>query len=380
MRIAFYAPLKSPDHPVPSGDRQIARALLRALDDAHHDTLIASRLRSFDKHGDAHRQARLQRIGARMAARIVRRWRTTTPPPEVWLTYHVYHKAPDLIGPVVSRELGIPYVAVEASVTPRQREGPWARGHALAIDAIRRADTIICINPRDVNALRRIRGEEAPLDVMAPFIDVAAFTAGRDGARRLADDGRGIRLLTVAMMRDGAKLASYRLLANALAHLDDVRWSLRIVGDGPARHDVERTFQAFGDRVSFMGQCAPEAIAASMRDSDVFVWPAIDEAIGIVFIEAQACGVPVIGGVSGGVAAVVEPGKTGLLVRLDDPLAFVAAIRRLAFDRPLRERMGMTAAAHARARHDVPAAAAALDLILRRVVRARTASAAVHAE
>ena len=155
MRIAFYAPLKSPDHPVPSGDRQIARALLRALDDAHHDTLIASRLRSFDKHGDAHRQARLQRIGARMAARIVRRWRTTTPPPEVWLTYHVYHKAPDLIGPVVSRELGIPYVAVEASVTPRQREGPWARGHALAIDAIRRADTIICINPRDVNALRR---------------------------------------------------------------------------------------------------------------------------------------------------------------------------------------------------------------------------------
>lgn len=379
MRVAFYAPLKSPDHPVPSGDRQIARALLRALDEAHHDTLIASRLRSFDKHGDAQRQARLRRIAARMAVRIVRRWRMSTLP-DVWLTYHVYHKAPDLIGPLVTRALDIPYVAVEASVTPRQREGPWARGHALAIDAIRGAATIICINPRDVRELRRIRGDDAQIDVIAPFIDVEAFTATLDGPRRNGDDERGIRLLAVGMMRDGAKLASYRVLADALAHLNDVCWSLRIVGDGPARHDVERMFDAFGDRVSFAGQCESAAIAASMRDSDALVWPAIDEAIGIVFIEAQACGLPVIAGDSAGVAAIIEAGKTGLLAPPDDPVALVAAIRRLAFDRPLRERMGIAAAVHARARHDIPAAAKALDTILRRVVRAPAANAAVHAE
>ena len=85
MKIAFYAPLKSPDHPVPSGDRQLARSLLRALNHAGHDTLIASHLRSFDAHGDAQRQARLRRIGARIAARLVRRWREA-PPPDVWLT------------------------------------------------------------------------------------------------------------------------------------------------------------------------------------------------------------------------------------------------------------------------------------------------------
>lgn len=379
MRIAFYAPLKAPDHPVPSGDRQIARALLGAIDAAGHDTLIASRLRTFDGHGDPERQAQLQRLGARIAARIVRRFRTSKLP-DVWLTYHIYHKAPDLIGPLVTRALGIPYVAVEASVTPRQREGPWARGHALAIDAIRGADTIICINPRDVKALQRIRGEAAALDRIAPFIDVAAFTAGITDARHEAADERAIRLLAVGMMRDGAKLASYHVLADALAQLNDVRWSLRIVGDGPARHDVERAFHPFGERVSFAGQCTSAAIAASMRDSDVLVWPAIDEAIGLVFIEAQACGIPVIAGDSAGVAAVVDAGKTGLLVPLDDPLAFGAAIRRLAFDRPLRERMGIAAAAHARARHDIPAAAAALGAILRRVVHARAANAAVHAE
>jgi len=379
MRIAFYAPLKAPDHPVPSGDRQIARALLHALDEAGHETLIASRLRSFDGKGDAQRQARLQRIGARIAARVVRRLRTSARP-DVWLTYHIYHKAPDLIGPLVTRALGIPYGAVEASVTPRQREGPWARGHALAIDAIREADTVICINPRDVPQLRRVRGHGAALDVIAPFIDVKAFTAALAGAPHNADGHPGIRLLAVAMMREGAKAASYRVLADALAHLNDVRWSLRVVGDGPARHDVERMFDGFGDRVSFAGQCTSAAIAAAMGESDLLVWPAIDEAFGVVFIEAQACGLPVIAGDSAGVAAVIDAGRTGLLAPLDDSLAFAMAIRRLASDRALGERMGIAASAHARVRHDIPAAAAALDSILRRVVRTRSANVAAHAE
>ena len=62
---------------------------------------------------------------------------------------------------------------------------------------------------------------------------------------------------------------------------------------------------------------------------------------------------------------------SGVLVPVEDRLAFAAAIRRLANDPSLRQRMGAAAAAHVRARHDVPVAAAALDAILRRVVRAR---------
>ncbi len=48
MRIAFYAPLKSPAHPVPSGDRRIARALLQALALGGHETMLVSSFRSFD--------------------------------------------------------------------------------------------------------------------------------------------------------------------------------------------------------------------------------------------------------------------------------------------------------------------------------------------
>ena len=368
MRIAFYAPLKSPAHPVPSGDRQIARSLLRALQHAGHEAPIASHLRSFDAQGDGERQARLRRLGERIAARLARRWRTAAP--DLWLTYHVYHKAPDLIGPKVSRALGIPYVAVEASITPTQRDGRWSKGHMLVVDAIRAADTIVCINPRDVQEVRRVRDATAALDVLTPFIDVAAFTAGLDAQHGRARDDRDVRLIAVAMMRDGAKLASYRTLAAALAHVTGVHWSLRIVGDGPVRQDVEQAFGPFGDRVSFVGEQSAPVIAALMRDSELLVWPAIGEAIGVVFIEAQACGVPVIGGDSPGVAAVVEAERTGVLVPLEDPLALAAAIRRLASDPSLRERMGAAAAAHVRARHDVPVAATALDAILRRVVQA----------
>ena len=53
MRIAFYAPLKSPRHPVPSGDRQMARLIVRALEKAGHQVSLASELRSFCAEPDA---------------------------------------------------------------------------------------------------------------------------------------------------------------------------------------------------------------------------------------------------------------------------------------------------------------------------------------
>src|ERR1041384_5756112 len=75
MRIAFYAPLKPPDHPVPSGDREIARLFLAALRRAGHEPFLASRMRSFDGAGDAEHQARIAALNQRTAERLLRRWR-----------------------------------------------------------------------------------------------------------------------------------------------------------------------------------------------------------------------------------------------------------------------------------------------------------------
>jgi glycosyltransferase involved in cell wall biosynthesis len=360
VRIAFYAPLKAPDHPVPSGDRQIARSFIAALRLAGHDVALASRLRAFDAHGDAQRQARLRAIGGRLAERLVRRYRDGARP-DLWFTYHVHHNAPDHLGAAVSRALDVPYVIAEASVAPRQRDGAWAIGYADALAAVRAADTIVCINPVDVTQVRAARAAGARCDDLAPFIDVDAF-AGRAPRRSMPNEPA--RLVAVAMMRAGAKLASYRVLAQALAQLDDLPWTLDIVGDGPLRTDVEKAFARCASRVRFTGALPAPAVATVLRASDLFVWPAVDEAFGLAFIEAQACGLPVVGGDSPGVAAVVAAERTGLLVPPGDAVAFAAAVRLLLGDPALRERIGCGAFAYARERHDVHAAAAALGALL----------------
>ena len=137
MRIAFYAPLKAPTHPVPSGDRRMARLLMAALEAAGHEVTLACTLRSWDDGRRPGRAERLAALGARCADRLTARWRGT--PPDLWFTYHLYHKAPDWIGPAVSRRFGIPYVVAEASHAPKRAAGPWAAGHAAAEAAIRRA-------------------------------------------------------------------------------------------------------------------------------------------------------------------------------------------------------------------------------------------------
>jgi len=97
MRVAFYAPLNAPDAPTPSGDRLLARAIAAAFARADHDLLLVSRLRSLDISGDPNRQARLQRLGGRIARRLVELLEQLprAARPEAWLTYHLYHKAPD---------------------------------------------------------------------------------------------------------------------------------------------------------------------------------------------------------------------------------------------------------------------------------------------
>ena len=110
--FAFYAPLKSPTHPVPSGDRQMARALMLALEGAARVDL-ASDLRLYDGLGDASVQRNLQSLAKAEAQRLVlqapqRGW-------SAWITYHSYYKALDILGPLVSRALGIPYVLIEAT-------------------------------------------------------------------------------------------------------------------------------------------------------------------------------------------------------------------------------------------------------------------------
>jgi len=368
MRIAFYAPLKPPDHPVPSGDRQIAQLLLAALRRGGHEPVLASRFRSYDGGGDALRQARLVVLGERIADRLLVRYREFPEfTPELWVSYHVYHKAPDWLGPTVAGGLGIPYVVAEASVTPAQRCGAWAAGHRAAESAIGRADAVVGLNFQDRECVLPLLREPGRWVPLKPFVDSSTY--GRRGRR----DGGPPRLITVAMMRSGDKLASYCLLGDALSCLLDLPWSLEVVGDGPARRDVEIALAPLDGRVTWMGSLDQAAIAGRLGSSDIFVWPACSEAFGMAMLEAQASGLPVVAGAEGGVGEIVVSEVSGLLVPPGDTAAFAAAVRSLILDPDRRSAFAKAARRRVLLEHDISSAARRLSAVIDAVGHARTA-------
>jgi glycosyltransferase involved in cell wall biosynthesis len=352
--VAFYAPLKPPDHPVPSGDRRMARALIEALTLAGLPVELASRLRSYDQSGDPVRQRRIETLGGRLAARLLRRYAqpSSAGRPRAWLTYHAYHKSPDWLGAEVAAALGIPYLLAEASFAPKQRDGPWARGHAATECAIRAADVVLALTGVDTECLAPLVAPPAELRRLPPFIDPAPYRAAHAErqrhraalARRFGLDPQRPWLLTVAMMRDDVKRDSYALLARALAQVSDLPWQLLVVGDGPARPAVEAMLCPLGTgRSRLAGMVAEDALPPLFAGADLYVWPAVREAYGLALLEAQAAGVPVVAGREGGVAEVVADGQSGVLTPPRDPGAFAHAIRDLLMD-PKRRR-GMAAAA-----------------------------------
>jgi glycosyltransferase involved in cell wall biosynthesis len=173
-------------------------------------------------------------------------------------------------------------------------------------------------------------------------------------------------LIAVAMMREGDKLRSYRSLAASLARVASAHWHLVVVGDGPARGEVEAAFSGFGaERVRFVGAQPASVVAALLQSSALLTWPAVTEPIGMALVEAQACGVPVVAGRRPGTSSVVEEGATALLVAPGDEAAFADALQSLLRDDRRRETMSERARVYARMRHDIAGAARALDGILR---------------
>ena len=373
MRIAFYAPLKPPNHPVPSGDRRVGRELMRALTLAGHEVRLAARLRSWEGSGDQRQQARIELRGAALARRLIRGYEAQPEiRPDLWFTYHLYHKAPDWLGPRVAEAFAIPYVVAEAALAAKQANGPWSAGYAAARAAVARADALIQLNGGDRPGLLEVVRDSGRMVPLAPFLDVGPFAKARRRRRALALrhglDARRPWLLTVAMMREGAKLASYRVLADALGRLAELDWQLLIVGDGPASAEVAALFAALpAGRVRRLGTLKPRALPQLYAAADLYLWPAIHEAFGMAFLEAQAAGLPVVAGRERGVPELVREGESGLLAPPGDGPAFAAAVRALLQDGPRRAAMAQRAREIAAAEHDIGPAAARLDALLRRI-------------
>jgi glycosyltransferase involved in cell wall biosynthesis len=386
MRIAFYAPLKSPTHSRPSGDRRVAGLLMQALERAGHRVELVSTLRTYDAEGDAARQSTLREQGIAIGGRLAAQWREgpRDARPDLWFTYHVYYKAPDWLGPVASAALGIPYVIAEASHAPKRAGGPWAIGHEASGNAIGRADLVLCPTRDDIACLEPLVAGRDRIVLLPPFLDASPFRAalnarGENRARLAADRGLDPSvpwIVIAAMMRTGDKLASYRSLAGVLARLRDLRWRLIVAGDGPARARVEAVLEgATAGRNCYLGELALTELAAVYSSGDLCVWPAVNEAYGMAMLEAQAAGVPVVSCALRGVPDILEDGRTGLLAPAGDEAALAQRTRSLLCDAPRRAAMGRAAAEFAGGERSIEAAALRLNAALARFEAGRDAGA-----
>ncbi|MDE1463427.1 glycosyltransferase family 4 protein [Spartinivicinus poritis] len=359
--IAFYAPLKSPFHVIPSGEQRIAQLFWQACEKAGFNLVWADSLRSYDRSGDVTRQQRLAKLGERRAQRLIQRWQQlpTDQRPVLWLTYHLYHKAPDYIGPFVSQALNIPYVLVEASYAAKQQQGPWAPGLAASVQAIRRANSILSLNPGDIPGLQQVLGESERIHLIKPFINPVIVTENKNQLRQqLAKQWylpvTSNWLLTVAMLRPRDKQQSYQYLSGILSQLVDLDWYWIVVGDGKARTEIQDYFSGLTERIRWVGALSEQEVTEWLTAADLFIWPAINEALGMVFLEAQAAGLPSIAGAEVGVASLFDQKKpAGILLNTGQPSDFINAIRQLLLDQSGRELLGQRGIQHVAQDHSL---------------------------
>lgn len=136
---------------------------------------------------------------------------------------------------------------------------------------------------------------------------------------------------------------AYRLVAARAPHL-----RLVLVGDGPARAELEETLR--GLPVTFTGYLTGDDLANAYASSDIFVFPSGTDTFGNVVLEAQASGLPVVVTDKGGPQENLLPGRTGAIVPEGDATAMAQAMLDMAADPARLDAMRADARAYAESR------------------------------
>jgi len=327
--VAFYAPMKPPTHATPSGDREMARHLMAAIG-ARAKVDLVSELRVHDPVGDAAYQAAMQDLARGEIERLTASLAGSDV--ALWVTYHNYYKAPDLIGPSVCHALSLPYVQIESTRARSRLTGPWSAYAAAAEAAADAADVIYYLTDLDLITLKRDRTPTQDLIHLRPFLPT-------DTLPQQAIELNG-PMLCVGMMRKGDKLASYRIIADTLAALPG-DWQLEIAGDGPVRAEVEEMMAPFAPRVRFLGLLDRPALAHAYERAALFFWPGVNEAYGMVYLEAQAAGLPVVAQDRPGVRDVLLSGTHPMPDA--GPLALASVLEHLLRNPQERQKLGQVA-------------------------------------
>lgn len=358
-RIAFYSPIKPPDHSIPSGDREIARLMVRALELAGYDVGIASRYIAYQKRPSSERFEELKQSALDELRRLKADWHGLSEDkrPKLWFTYHPYCKAPDWLGPAMAEEFGIPYVTAEAARTRQATDADWKEARAQVRFAVDKAAINFCLKQSDLAYLKSFMSKQSSINTLTPFVDLEKLKGLDVAEPDWTFPAKAPLLVAAGMMRPGTKTRSYLALAEALELISQTSWNLVIIGDGPSKSEIEAAFGwADSGRIHWTGAIPRSEVLAWFRRGDIFTWPGIREAIGVVFMEAQSQGLPVVAFNSLGVPLVVKHEESGLLVPEGDTQGYADAVLRLLNITDLRKTISNSARNLIAEEHDIGSA------------------------
>ena len=169
-----------------------------------------------------------------------------------------------------------------------------------------RADVIVAPSERTAEFVRSNVGVETPVEVVANGVDVDFFRpVDATGFRERYDLPDGP--LVGYTGRHGYE----KCLDDVIDAADGLDATLVFGGDGPARTDLERAAEAADVDARFLGFLDREELPAFYASLDVFAFPSPVETEGLVAMEANACGTPVVGVDSGALSDTIEDGRTG---------------------------------------------------------------------
>lgn len=213
----------------------------------------------------------------------------------------------------------------------------WELPEGLRRRALGRVERVVAVSRYTRDRVAALPGlDPSRLRVLPNSFDEAAFTPGPKPAALL--QRYGLRagqpvLLTVARLDPAERYKGHAEVLAALPELQRDFPGLRylIAGQGGYAADLRRQAQALGvaERVIFAGFVPTAELADHYRLADALVMPSRSEGFGIVFLEAMACGRPVIAGNADGSTDALDDGRLGVLVDPADRAALVAALRQV---------------------------------------------------
>jgi glycosyltransferase involved in cell wall biosynthesis len=369
MNICFYAPFKPLGHKNPSGDLVIATGLYDYLTARGHTVYTASALRTRWIYFKPWLLPVVLRERRRISRFVSHR------NADLWFTFHSYYKAPDILGPSAAQRLGIPYVIFQGIyATKRRKKSQTWPGFMLNKMALNAAHHVFVNKQVDYKNLIRLKPADR-VTYVAPGIYPDQFyfdTSARERMRHeWQTDDRPV-IVSAAMFRPDVKTRGLIWMIKVLGRLRQQgrQFQLVIAGDGGER---PRLIKAAEDHlpgmVRFVGKQQRNKLYRFYSAGDIFVFPGIGESLGMVYLEAQSCGLPVVALDNAGIPEVVQNRRTGILTPMLEAEPFIRAIDDLLSNDNLRRKMGRAAQSYVREKHDLNINYRKMDDVLQRVVQ-----------